>query len=134
MIYFIIPIAIYLWMAIVYSKLGKRFEVRNSWLSWIPYGQFYVSISLAEVSLIEMLIPFGLVAFVLTYTEFLPILVALCALLIWMYTLERRILSRFGKNPNLAILHFVPLGSFVILIIYSIEAFCGKNDYFITEM
>ena len=36
--------------AIALMKLGKRFNVKNSWLAWIPVGDQYVVGSLATVS------------------------------------------------------------------------------------
>ena len=47
---FLLVIAVYIYSALALSVIAKRAKVKNPWLAWIPFANFYLVTQIAKVS------------------------------------------------------------------------------------
>jgi hypothetical protein len=119
----IIFVIIYVVGALVFMKLGQKAGVANSWVAWVPFGQWYVQAAVAGLPSLIWLAPIG-IAFASNFTEGFVALLFSLLLLAYIIFVDMKIFARFGENPKLAFLHFIPvIGSLIVFIKMAILAF-----------
>lgn len=123
MVFIFIALVFYVLGALVFMKLGQKAGVANSWVAWVPFGQWYVQASIAQAPSFVWLAPIAL-AFGSNMVDGLASLVLSIVLLVYIVWIDMKIFARFGENPKLAFLHFIPVvGSLIVFIKFAILAF-----------
>ena len=119
LVFFVILIALYIYMSLALMKTAQRLKVEPAWLAWIPIGNIYLMLKMAKMPWHWMLV---LLAFVIPIVNFL----ASIAFLVVMIMAQYKICEARQKPGWWAILIIIPIvGSIWNLIMWGILAW-GK--------
>lgn len=123
MVFIFIALVFYVIGGLVYMSLGNKAGVQNAWLVWIPFGSWYVKASIAQAPSFVWLAPIAL-AVGSNMMDGVASFILSVVLLVYIVWIDMKIFARFGENPKLAFLHFIPvIGSLIVFIKFAILAF-----------
>lgn len=96
-IFLVIILAIYIYMAICLMKMAKKTNTPNAWFAWIPILNTILMIQIAKKPI------WWIILF------FIPIVNIVIAILIWM-----GVAKQLGKPEWMGVLMIVPIANFII--------------------
>jgi hypothetical protein len=106
--FFIIFLAIYVYMAICLMKMARKTNTENAWLAWVPVGNIILLLQISKKPI------WWIILF------FIPFINIVMAVLVWM-----AVAKELGKPDWLGILMIVPIAN---LIISGYLAFSKNNS------
>ena len=117
LVFALIGLALYIYVALAYMTIAKKTKTDNGWLAFIPIANIYLLTQIAEISGWWTL---------LVLIAWIPILggLALAALMIY---LNWKVFERVGKPGWWALIALIPVvGSIIYLVLLGIAAW-GKK-------
>lgn len=107
-VFFIVGVAVYIYMALAFMKIAKKTKTEPAWLAWIPIANLYLMSQMAEMHWWPVL---------LVIAGFIPVIGPLASLVlmvfgfIWLW----KIFERVGKPGWWAILCLIPIVNLVLI-------------------
>ena len=106
MIFFVILfIAVYIYICLALMKIAQRTKTRNAWLAWIPIGNIYLLMKIANM---PGWYSFGILLGLIPFIGGLVVLAG--AIYVWW-----KIAEKLNRPGWWAFLMFIPIVNFVIL-------------------